>query len=148
MKNTFVRVWFAMALGLVIAGCSGESINPDGESGGANTDGGGEAPPAAVASAVGVWTLYEGTAVQGAPYWYATFNPEGTFTIHDNPDGSAQRVNGTWSQDGNTVTGPFVNPGVGEGRIDATITDGVMQMDFVEFWVTPPKVVPYAGVKR
>lgn len=98
-------------------------------------------------SVVGTWALDPGSTVTGNPYWYINFKEDGSYTITDNADGSGQRVRGTYSQDGDNVTGPFTNPGVGEGRIDATISNGVLLLDFVEYWHTPNKHVPYAGTK-
>jgi hypothetical protein len=95
----------------------------------------------------GTWTLYEGTAIQGSPYWYANFKADKTFFISDNANGTAVRVSGTWTESGGTLVGPFTNPGVGNGRVEATITNNVMQMDFIEYWHTPNKHVPYAGTK-
>ncbi len=109
------------------------------ESDGGN-DGGG-------ADVVGTWALYSGGSIQGNIAWYVHFKPDNTYTISDNANGSAERVSGTYQVSGNTVTGPFVNPGVGDGRIDATVTDGVIHLDFVEYWHTPNKVVPYTGTK-
>ncbi len=96
--------------------------------------------------AVGVWALEEGSSYTGNIYWYITFNEDGTYAISDNSDGSAQRVSGTYTVSGSTVTGPFENPGVGSGRIDATISDSTIQLDFVEYWQTPEKHVAYAGI--
>jgi hypothetical protein len=103
--------------------------------------------PVADPNVVGTWVLYEGTEISGEPFWYIHFNPDGTFTISNNPDGSEERVHGTYEVSGNSISGPFVNPGTGDGHIDATITEGILQLDFVEHWHTPYKVVPYAGTR-
>ncbi len=95
----------------------------------------------------GVWALNGGDTVQGSPVWFAHFNPDGTYFISDNADGSGVRVTGTYSVSGGNLVGPFTNPGVGEGRVEATIADGVIHLNFIEYWHTPNKVVPYAGVK-
>ena len=95
----------------------------------------------------GKWALYEGTAIQGSPAWYGHFNADKTFFISDNADGTAVRVSGTWTESGGMLVGPFTNPGVGNGRVEATITNNIMQMDFIEYWHTPNKHVPYAGTK-
>lgn len=110
-------------------------------------DGGGDGGGGGGSDVVGTWALYPGSTIQGSPVWYINFNKDKTYNITDNADGSGERVYGTYTQDGNTITGPFTNPGVGDGRIDATVTDGVMQLNFVEYWHSPHKVVPYAGNK-
>jgi len=101
----------------------------------------------AVAGIVGVWALQEGTTYTGSTTWYITFNPGGTYAISDNADGSGQRVSGTYSVSGETVTGPFTNPGVGEGRIDGVFIGNDILVDFVEYWHSPEKHVFYAGVR-
>ncbi len=101
----------------------------------------------AVAGVVGVWALQEGTTYTGSTTWYITFNPSGTYAISDNADGSGQRVSGTYSVSGETVTGPFTNPGVGDGRIDGVFVGNDILVDFVEYWHSPEKHVFYAGVR-
>lgn len=96
---------------------------------------------------VGTWVLYEGDAVQGSPAWYVHFKEDLTFFISDNADGTRVRVSGTYSESAGALVGPFTNPGVGEGRVEAVITNGVIYLDFIEYWHTPNKVVPYAGSK-
>lgn len=96
---------------------------------------------------VGTWVLYEGDTVQGNPSWYVHFIDDGTFFISDNADGTRVRVSGTYSESNGALVGPFTNPGVGEGRVEAVIADGVISLDFIEYWHTPNKVVPYAGTK-
>lgn len=95
----------------------------------------------------GVWALSAGDTVTSSVAWYAHFKSDGSFFISDNADGSAVRVTGTYSVSDGFLVGPFTNPGVGEGRVEATINGGVMNLDFIEYWHTPNKVVPYAGKK-
>ena len=128
------RSVFGMALAgavLVLAGTGCESDSDSDDDGGADV--------------VGTWALYSGGSIQGSPYWYIHFKPDGTYTISDNADGSARRVSGSYTTSGNTITGPFTNPGVGDGRIDATLDNGLLRLNFVEYWHTPNKVVPYTG---
>ena len=117
----------------VLTGCEG-----GGGGGGGESDGG---------SFVGTWALYSGTSVEGTPAWYVHFNADGTFTISNNADGSAQRVSGTYSVTDGALTGPFTNPGVGDGRVEATIENDTLSLDFIEYWHTPNKVVHYTGVR-
>lgn len=98
-------------------------------------------------SVVGSWALYSGRTIEGSPSWYAHFNADLSFTISDNSDGSAVRVSGTYTVSDDSLVGPFTNPGVGEGRVEATLTDGTMELDFIEYWHTPNKVVPYIGTR-
>lgn len=128
-----------LSMVLVSAGLLGFAAGCDDDDGGGGGGGGG--------SVVGTWALNAGSTVTGNVVWYVHFNKDGTYTISDNADGSAERVHGTYTQSGDAVTGPFVNPGVGDGRIDATVSDGVIVLDFVEYWHSPNKHVPYAGTK-
>ncbi len=54
---------------------------------------------------------------------------------------------GTYVVEGNRASGPMVNPGTGEGEIVATLSGATLSLDFVEFWHSPPKHVPYTGTK-
>jgi hypothetical protein len=110
--------------------------------GGDNSGGSGDA-----GSFTGSWALYAGTVVQGSPAWYVHFKSDSSFFISDGQDGSGRRVSGTYSVSGGKLTGPFTNPGTGEGRVEATIVDNVMYLKFIEYWHTPNKVVQYAGTR-
>ena len=141
-KNLLMAV---LVLGVGLLAGSGCSDSDDGDDD--------DAPAAAssnetaVAGVVGVWALQEGEAYTGATTWYITFNPDGTYAISNNADGSGQRVSGTYTDSGGAVTGPFTNPGVGNGRIDAVYSGNDILLDFVEYWHTPEKHVLYAGVR-
>jgi hypothetical protein len=114
----------ALAAMVMLAGC---------ESGGGGGGGGGD---------------FEGTwALRGSPTWYIHFQSGGTFSMSDNADGTAVRVTGTYSVSDGTASGPFTNPGTGDGRIEATITDNVLNLKFIEGWHTPNKVISYTGTK-
>jgi hypothetical protein len=106
---------------------------------------GNDAPEAS--AFVGAWALYEGNAIQGSPTWYVHFREDKTFNITMNADGTGQKVFGTWTEADGALVGPFTNPRVGEGRVEATIANNVMHLDFIEYWHTPHKVVPYTGSK-
>jgi hypothetical protein len=124
----------AVAMSGLFAGCEGGGGGDGGGGGGSS-------------SFVGTWTLYSGGAASGSPAWYANFNSGGTFNISDNADGSGVRVSGTYTVTDGSLVGPFTNPGVGEGRVEATISDNLLHMNFIEYWHTPNKVVPYTGTK-
>ena len=95
------------------------------------------------ASIVGSWKL---VANDGSA-WYAHFAADGSWKISDDREGNARRVYGTYSCDGKKFSGPMVNPHVGDGKIEGTIDGNAMSMDFVEYWHSPAKHVPYAGTK-
>lgn len=103
--------------------------------------------PAVATEYVGTWALYEGSAVQGSPFWYATFNADGTFFISNDADGVEVRVSGTYTVSDGQLVGPFTNPGTGEGRVECSISGGILSMDFIEYWHDPYKHVPYTGEK-
>lgn len=120
----------ALSLAVGLAGCGSSSDNgPEGS------------------AFVGSWALYDGSAVQGTPAWYVHFRADGTFNITMNANGTGQKVLGTWTESDGQLVGPFTNPNVGEGRVEATITNGVMHLDFIEYWHTPHKVLPFTGTK-
>ena len=122
----------ALVIPLVLAGCGGGS------------DGGGDDSSAGDNSKfVGTWALTQGGGIS----WYLIFNDDGSWFISDTADGSAQRVYGTYTVDGNTAAGPMVNPGVGTGEIVATLSGDTLALDFVEYWQNPYKHVPYTGTK-
>ena len=41
----------------------------------------------------------------------------------------------------------MVNPGIGTGEIVAVLEGATLSLDFVEFWHSPAKHVPYTGTK-
>ncbi len=135
MLKNWTRAVSALAVAAVLltVGCEDGGGDDSGGSGGSDIR--------------GTWALNSGSTVTGNTVWFIHFKNDGSYAISNNADGSGQRVSGTYSQSGNTVTGPFTNPGVGKGRIDGVVTGGVLQLDFVEYWHTPNKHVPYAGRK-
>lgn len=93
---------------------------------------------------VGTWALRD---ADGKLAWYILFKADNSWLISDTADGSAQRVFGTYVVEGNVASGPMVNPGTGEGEIVATLAGATLNLDFVEFWHSPPKHIPYTGTK-
>jgi hypothetical protein len=126
-----MAVFLAAAAGL-FAGCE---------------DGGGDGGGSGSGSFAGTWALYAGSTVQVNPEWYVHFNSDGTFSISDNADRSGRRVSGTYTVSDGQAVGPFTNPGVGEGRVEARIEGETLRLDFIEYWHSPHKVVPYTGTK-
>ena len=92
---------------------------------------------------VGTWRLVSDTGSA----WYAHFYKDGNWKISDDAEGNARRVYGTYTCKGVSFSGPMVNPGVGNGKIEGTFEDNSMTMDFIEYWHTPAKHVPYTGSK-
>ena len=79
------------------------------------------------------------------------FNENGTFEKKraGEPIDSANHFVGTYLITDGLISGKFTNPGVGRGEIEGSIApNGSFLMDFVEFWHTPPKVVPCIGVRQ
>lgn len=110
--------------------------------GGGGDDGGGGG------GFVGTWALYRGDTPTGGVIWYANIEEDGTFFFSNNADGTWVRLNGTYSVADGKLTGPFSNPPTGNGRVEATITDNVLHMNFIEYWHTPNKVNVYSGLKQ
>lgn len=114
----------------------------------ASSDNGDSDDNATASGFVGTWALYEGTSAQGTPTWYAHFQSDGTFFISNESDGGGVRVTGTYTVSGSNLVGPFTNKGTGDGRVEATLDGGVLQLDFIEYWHSPHKVIHYAGKKN
>jgi hypothetical protein len=95
---------------------------------------------------VGHWVILDQTFA-GAQPWYVHFRDDGTWNFSDNADGSEPSGTYGYTIEGSTLVGPFENPGVGEGRIEATVDGDRIRIDFIEYWHTPHKVVPYAGTR-
>lgn len=128
MRNLLRIALLALVASLALVGCGG---------GGSDGGGGGSA------QFTGTWALTQGAGIS----WYILFNDNGTWLISDTADGSARRVFGTYSVDGDVATGPMTNPGVGTGEIVATIDGDTLSLDFIEHWHNPYKHVPYTGTK-
>lgn len=127
-------VRLSAVLALVGVLCVGTGCESDSKSGGGN-----DFP--------GTWALYQGSAVGGTPYWYVHFKSDNTFFISNQANGAGVRVTGTYNVSGGELIGPFTNPGTGEGRVEATIQGGILKLDFIEYWHTPHKVIPFSGSK-
>lgn len=99
-----------------------------------------------VNSVVGRWAMV--SQANGERTWWEFF-ADGTFAYYNDPGFSSKHLNGTYTQDGNKIRGPFTNPGVGTGELDCTLSaDGhTLQMDFIEHWHTPYKHVPHIGTR-
>lgn len=121
------------------------SFAPGCDSGGGD-DGGGDGGGSKGGSVVGQWAVI--SQEDGGQTWWQ-FTSDGNFAMYDNADFTAKHLGGTYVQKGDKVTGPFTNPGVGTGEIDATvINDGkTLQLDFIEHWHSPYKHVPLVGTK-
>ncbi|HMO17105.1 MAG TPA: hypothetical protein PKA63_00595 [Oligoflexia bacterium] len=79
------------------------------------------------------------------------FNDNGSFVKKraGEPINGTTHFVGTYSVSNGIMSGNFTNPGVGRGEIKGTIApDGRLLMDFIEYWHTPPKVVPTVGTRR
>ena len=98
---------------------------------------------------VGTWQLFKGKALEGEPIWYVHFKGDNTLFFSNFPDGSRVRSTGTYSVSGGNLVGPFANPPTGNGRVEAKLVNSTMlDLDFIEYWHTPNKVIHYAGRKR
>ena len=130
MRKVHSLLWIALmalVIPLAFTGC-----------GGGSDDGGSSS-----SDFTGTWALSQGAGT----LWYIIFNTDGSWLISDTADGSARRVYGTYTVEGDVASGPMINPGVGEGEIVATLEGDVLSLDFVEYWHSPYKHVPYTGTK-
>ena len=102
-------------------------------------------PPVTNDQFIGSWVVYDG---EGAILSYLYIEPDNTFVWADTPDKTNPHFSGTWSISGNTFVGPFYNPGVGYGDLVSTIdANGIMIIDFVEYWHSPPKHLSFTGIR-
>ena len=100
---------------------------------------------ASSSSYIGSWAMHPGTEASGTIDFYIHFNSDKSFTISRNPDKSDQIIYGTYTIDGsNFLEGPMVNPGVGDGKVECRISNGVITMDFIEYWHEPAKHLAFA----
>jgi hypothetical protein len=94
----------------------------------------------------GTWKIRDLTA-PNPNEWYVTFLSDGTWFFSTQSDGSGSAGTSSYEVNDGLLVGPFHNPNAGDGRIECTISDGTLHMNFIEYWHTPNKVVPYAGTK-
>jgi hypothetical protein len=138
---------FMRSIGLVAVTIATIILTASCRSGGGGSGGSGAKKSGGVHSVLGKWAMAEGAVVTGKPVAWYQFNADGTFTLYNDAAFSSPHLNGTYTQKGNTIVGPFTNPGVGSGEIDATLGDDgkVLKLDFVEFWHSPPKHNLFVG---
>lgn len=128
------------------AGCEHDSVGDrhNSSSSSSASSESGSSPAVSSSAIVGSWRL---VSDDGAA-WYAHFDENGNWKITDDAEGAARRVYGTYTCNGSSFAGPMVNPGVGEGKIEGTLdTSSTLSLDFIEYWHTPAKHVPYTGTK-
>jgi hypothetical protein len=95
---------------------------------------------------VGSWEIDDTTDPAYNP-WYVHFQADGTWYFSDFSDGTNPSGIFTYTISGGMLVGPFTNPGVGDGRIEATVQGNTISINFIEYWHTPYKVVPYTGIR-
>jgi hypothetical protein len=102
-------------------------------------------PPVTPEQFIGSWAVAD---TEGAIVGYLYIKSDYTFDWFDNPGAPAPHFSGAGSVTNGTFTGPFTNPRVGDGELVCTIAaNGSMVMDFIEYWHSPPKHVPYTATK-
>jgi hypothetical protein len=102
-------------------------------------------PTVTVDQFIGSWAVAD---AEGATIGYLFIESDNTFVWADIPDKTAPHFSGTWSFTGDTLIAPFTNPGVGDGELVCTIAaDGSMPIEFIEYWHSPAKHVPYIATK-
>jgi hypothetical protein len=142
MRTAVCGLGLTMVLAVGMSGLTGCGSSDDSSST--------TAPTANNSAFVGTWVLYTGSVGSGAVQYYVTFNADGSFYLSDAPANPA--TSHIFSTAPATVTngklvGPFENAGTGNGRIEATITNNIISLDFIEYWNTPNKVNSYVGQK-
>jgi hypothetical protein len=93
---------------------------------------------------VGTWAIYDQSSNSSTP-WYIHFQPDGIWYFSSEPDG--QGSYSEYTVNDGLLEGYFTHAGVGDGKIEATISDGVLNLSFIEYWHSPANVVPYSGTK-
>ncbi len=102
-------------------------------------------PPVTIDQFVGSWAVLDAASVLTG---FLVIESNNNFAWFDNQGDTIPHFFGTGSVTNGTFTGPFTNPGVGDGELVCTIAaNGSMNMDFIEFWHSPPKHVPYTATK-
>lgn len=143
MFKYFLNSVIALAVAVIISGCEGGGDSNSGPYGDTDYISSSSSSNNST-DIVGTWSLTEnGTG----NIWYIHFFSDGNWKITDDAAGTQQRVFGTYTHSGNEFQGPMQNPGVGEGKIGGSITNGGMVLYFREFWHTPHKIVEYSGYK-
>lgn len=141
MNRNLLSVFLAISISILMLAFSGCDSSDDSD----------DSTPAATdvySSFYGSWALYAGGTPSGAIEWYVHFNTDKSWTISRNADKSDQIVYGTYTvSSSGFLEGAMVNPGVGDGKIECTISGDVITMDFIEYWWDPAKHLPYAGRK-
>jgi hypothetical protein len=136
IRKIFNRVGFAaMALAVVLwagSGCEDQNVANTGNSSSGN-------------AFLGTWVIYDQTAGDAAEPFYVHFQSDNTFFFSDSPDATA--AGDAYTVENGQLTGNFVNPGVGDGRIECTIEGDELVMSFIEYWHDPANVVPYRGTR-
>lgn len=92
----------------------------------------------------GTWAIYDQSANSSTP-WYIHFQPDGIWYFSSEPDGEGSQ--NTYTVNDGLLEGYFTHTGVGNGKIEATISEGVLNLNFIEYWHSPANVVPYSGTK-
>jgi hypothetical protein len=124
---------FFLVLSLGLAGCSSSGSSSGGDS---------STPAVSTNPFVGSWK------VTGEVDAWLYIDSNNTFVWADVPDKNRPHFSGRWSVTNGTLTGPFINPGVGAGDLICTIgANGVMTIDFVEHWNTPDKHLAFTATK-
>lgn len=136
MKSSSTRILYAILMSLLMfsfCGCDDDDSHSSSST-----------PATTTSSFTGSWAMHENDA-GGAIAFYIHFNADKTFTISRNPDKSDQIIYGTYTVDGSGfLEGPMVNPGTGEGKIECRLSNGVITMDFIEYWHTPSKHLAFS----
>lgn len=96
---------------------------------------------------IGTWAIYDQTHGAAPNAWYVHFRTDNKYFFSKNKDGSHSSPIETYDVSDNKLTGKFTNPNAGKGRIEAIIKNGAINMNFIEYWHTPYKVVKYIGHK-
>jgi len=94
----------------------------------------------------GTWLV---TKEDSTSFW--TFSADGTFRKYrtGEPANGDVHFTGTYSVKDGRLSGQFTNTGVGNGEIKCTIDgDGMLLMEFIEFWHSPAKHVDCTGIRE
>ena len=147
-RNVWMAAVLSAGLAISMGACGGGDDDEGGAggTGGAGGAGGAGGSGSNTNSVVGTWNAQFDDG-GGTVFW--VFDEDGSWDWFDDAALQARHLGGSYTQNGNAITGDCVNPGVGNCNIEVTIGgDGqTLDIDFIEHWHSPSKHVGITGTR-